>query len=221
MKIKGVNLMNWLINMLSSSIGKKLCMAVTGICFCLFLAAHLAGNLTMLAGPDAFVRYAEKLHSLGFLLTAAETGLLVFAVIHVLTGAVLTYGNFISRPTRYQMKKGAGGRSIGSATMPYTGFLLLLFVILHLLDFHFVDKTGRTIFQIVSTTFQQPVYVGLYIAAMVTAALHVSHGLWSAFQTMGVNHPKYTPVIRLTSVLFSLAVGVGFGFLPVYLSLMR
>ncbi len=212
--------MNWLMNMLASSIGKKLCMALTGICFCCFLAAHLVGNLTLLAGKDAFNTYAERLHSLGFLLTVAEFGLLTFAMIHITVGAILFYGNFMSRPTGYRMKKSAGGRSIGSATMPYTGFLLLLFIVFHLMNFHFVDKTNQTIFQIVSTAFQQPVYILLYMAAMIVAALHVSHGLWSAFQTLGVNHVKYTPVIRLASVLFSLLVGVGFGFLPVYISMM-
>jgi succinate dehydrogenase / fumarate reductase cytochrome b subunit len=82
-----------------------------------------------------------------------------------------------------------------------------------------VDKTHLTIFDIVSKTFSNPLYVVFYILAMIIAGLHVSHGLWSAFQTLGANHPKYMPIIMMASLVFSLIVGIGFGFLPVYISL--
>lgn len=211
--------MNWLINTLGTSIGKKLMMAVTGLGFCCFLIAHLAGNLTVYAGKDAFNAYAARLHSLGPLLTLFELGLLFFAVIHILTGAILFYQNFKARPVRYAVNKNAGGRTIGSLTMPYTGFLLLLFIIYHLINFHFVDKTNTTIFQIVSSAFASPGHVIIYIFAMISAAIHVSHGLWSAFQTIGANHPKYMPLIKGASIVFSLIVGIGFGFIPVYIAM--
>lgn len=212
--------MNWLTNTLGTSVGKKLMMAVTGLGFCGFLAGHLAGNLMIYAGKDAFNSYAEHLHSLGPLLTLAEIGLLIFAAVHILTGAFLFYQNFKARPVRYSVNKRAGGRTLGSATMPYTGFILLLFIIFHLLNFHFVDKTNTTIFQIVSSSFAKPGYVFIYTFAMIVAAIHVSHGLWSACQTLGANHPKYTPFIRGASIVFSLIVGIGFGFIPVYISLL-
>uniref|UniRef100_A0A7C4MPH0 Succinate dehydrogenase cytochrome b subunit n=1 Tax=Desulfatirhabdium butyrativorans TaxID=340467 RepID=A0A7C4MPH0_9BACT len=211
--------MNWLIQTFGSSIGKKLMMAVSGLCFCGFLAAHLAGNLFIYGGKDAFNAYASHLHSLGPLLTIAEFGLLFLALVHVVSGLVLFYQNWSARPERYQVNATAGGRTIGSATMPYTGLILLAFVLFHLFQFHFVDKTTRTIFDIVSTAFRNPVNVGLYVLVMVVAAIHVSHGFWSAFQTLGANHPKYMPAIRLLSILFSLIVGIGFGFIPVYVSL--
>ena len=210
--------MNWLTNTLWSSVGKKLMMAVTGLGFCVFLAAHLAGNLTLYAGKDAFNSYAEHLHSLGPFLTLAELGLLFFAVLHVSTGLTLFYQNFKARPVRYSVNKSAGGRTIGSATMPYTGVALLLFVIFHLFNFHFVDKTNTTIYQIVSSSFAKPGYVFIYIVAMIIAAIHVSHGFWSAFQTIGANHPKYMPYVKGAGIVFSLAVGIGFGFLPVYIA---
>ena len=103
--------------------------------------------------------------------------------------------------------------------MPYTGILLLVFVIFHLINFHFVDKTNTTIYQIVTEAFQNPIYVIIYVLAMVVAALHVSHGFWSAFQTIGFNHEKYMPFIMALSIVFSLAVGFGFGIIPLYLSL--
>jgi succinate dehydrogenase / fumarate reductase cytochrome b subunit len=98
--------------------------------------------------------------------------------------------------------------------------LLLAFIVFHLLNFSFVDKTDTTIFNIVSSAFSSPLYVVIYILAMVVAAVHVSHGFWSAFQTVGANHPKYMPLIRMAGTAFAVVVGVGFGFLPIYIFLM-
>ena len=211
--------MIWLKQTLWSSIGKKLMMAITGLAFCGFLAGHLAGNLTIYAGKDAFNAYAEHLHSLGPLVTAAEIGLLFFAVIHILTGLTLFYQNITARGGRYAVNKKAGGRTIGSTTMPYTGIFLLVFIIMHLLNFHFVDKSTTTIAQLVTQTFQNPLWVVFYILAMIVAAVHVSHGFWSAFQTIGLNHPKYMLLITTLSIIFSLFVGFGFGLLPIYISI--
>jgi len=211
--------MNWLISGVTSSIGKKLLMAVTGLSFCLFLTAHLIGNLTLYAGKDAFNSYAEHLHSLGPFITVAEIGLLFFGIIHVLTGLFLFFQNIAARPERYEMNKNAGGRTLGSATMPYTGIILIAFIVLHLLNFHFIDKTSTTIYQIVSNAFSNAGYIVIYVFAMIVVALHVSHGLWSAFQTLGINHPKYTPFIRKAGIAFSLIVGFGFGFIPLFISL--
>ena len=208
--------MKWLIQTLWSSIGKKLMMALTGLGFCGFLAGHLAGNLTIYGGKDAFNSYAEHLHALGPLITFMEWGLVILALVHIGTGLTLFYQNFTARPGRYVVNKRAGGRTIGSITMPYTGIVLLVFVIMHLINFHFVDKSNATIYQIVSQTFESPLYVFIYIVAMIVVAVHVSHGFWSAFQTIGANHPKYMTLIMVLSIVFSLAVGFGFGLLPVY-----
>lgn len=212
--------MNWLTGTLGSSIGKKLMMAITGLSFCGFLAAHLAGNLTIYGGKEAFNSYAEHLHSLGPLLTVAEVGLLTLFLIHVITGVILFLQNLKARPVRYKVNKRAGGRTIGSATMIYTGAALLAFIIFHLINFHFVDKSDTTIFNIVSEAFSSTSYVVIYILAMVIAAIHVSHGFWSAFQTIGANHPKFMPLIQTVGIAFAVVVGVGFGFLPIYIFLM-
>ena len=97
--------MNWFTNTMGSSIGKKLLMAVTGLCFCGFLAMHLAGNLTIYGGGEAFNAYAEKLHSLGALLTVSEFGLLFFALVHVGMGLLLFFENRKARPVSYAVKK--------------------------------------------------------------------------------------------------------------------
>jgi succinate dehydrogenase / fumarate reductase cytochrome b subunit len=231
--------MNWLKQTLWSSIGKKLMMAVTGLAFCAFLTGHLAGNLTIYSGKEALNSYAAKLQALGPLITVMELGLVVFAVIHIFTGLTLFYQNTVARGGsylvgnrgggRYIVSKRAGlrsfvskrldGRTIGSATMPYTGVLLLLFVVIHLKNFTFVDKSGTTLANIVGKTFENPLWVIIYVLAMIVAAVHVSHGFWSAFQTIGANHKKYMPLIMIFSTIFSLIVGFGFGLLPIFVSL--
>jgi len=194
-------------------------MAVTGLSFICFLMAHLAGNLTLYGGENAFNSYVERLHTFGPVITIVELGLLFLVITHVLTGSILFYQNILARPIRYKVYKSAGGRSLGSATMPYSGFIILAFIIFHLINFHFADKTGTTIFQIVAKAFANPLYIVIYIAAMIVLAIHISHAFWSLFQTIGADHPKYTPLIRIAGIVISLIFGVGFGFLPVYVSL--
>ncbi len=211
--------MDWVIRTIGSSIGKKQLMAVTGLGFIGFLVGHLIGNLTIYFGVDAFNSYAKHLHELGPLVTIAELGLVTMAVIHVSMAALLVYQNWKARPVRYVCKKGAGGRTLFSRTMPYTGALIFVFVVIHLLNFHFVDHENQTIWQIVSGVFISPGYVLFYIFSVVVVAFHVKHGLWSAFQTFGASHVKYMPAVFGLSVLFALAVGLGFGFLPVIIKL--
>ncbi len=210
--------MYWVIKTFSTSIGKKTLMALTGLSFCCFLTVHLIGNLTIYGGPDIFNAYVEHLHSLGPLITLSEWGLLLLATVHILTGSILFFQNLRARPSRYKVNKNAGGRTLGSATMPYTGFVLLLFIIFHLLDFHFVDHTNQTVYQIVSNSLSQIGTASLYLLAVVLAAVHISHGFWSLFQTLGANHPKYMPAIKSVGILFSLIVAAGFGFIPLYIA---
>ena len=210
--------MNWFISTLGSSIGKKLMMAVTGLGFIGFLTVHLVGNLTLYSGQDLFTSYVKHLHALGPLITLAELGLLSFAIIHIVIGTLLFYKNLMARPVRYRVKKSAGGRTIGSATQPYTGFIILAFLILHLLNFHFAEHTNESLYQLVSSAFANLLYVGVYVIAMIVVAIHVSHGFWSLFQTLGANHPKYMPLIQKLGIAVSLVFGIGFGFVPIFIS---
>jgi succinate dehydrogenase / fumarate reductase cytochrome b subunit len=209
--------MNWLTQTFSSSIGKKQIMAVTGLGFCLFIIVHLLGNLTVYSGKDSFLAYVERLHSLGSLITLAEWGLAVFAVLHIGMGLLLFIRNVQSRPVRYAVRKNAGGRTIGSITEPYTGLLILAFIVVHLLKFRFVDKTTTNDFIILSNTFAQIGYVLFYVLGVVVVAFHVSHGFWSGFQTIGLNHPKYMPFIQRFGLVFSIILGVGFASIPLYI----
>jgi succinate dehydrogenase / fumarate reductase cytochrome b subunit len=209
--------MSWLIRIFGASIGKKLLMAITGLSFIGFLCAHLAGNLTLYMGGTAFNNYAEKLHSLGPILTVFEFGLLALALVHVAIGLILFIQNLKARSVPYENDRRAGGRTLSSVTMPYTGLIILAFVIFHLINFSFVDKTQRTIFEIVSSAFANPVYMLVYVLVMIVVALHIRHGFWSAFQTIGANHPKYMPTLMALSVIASLILGFGFGLLPIYI----
>ena len=210
--------MNWFISTLGSSIGKKLMMAITGLGFVGFLTAHLIGNLTLYGGQDLFTSYVEHLHAFDPLITVMELGLLFFAVIHVVIGTLLFYQNLVARPVRYKVKKNAGGRTIGSATQPYTGFIILVFVVLHLLNFHFAEHTNETLFRLVFTTLTNPLYLIIYVVAVIVVAFHISHGFWSLFQTLGANHPKYMPLIQRLGIVVSLMFGIGFGFIPIFIS---
>jgi succinate dehydrogenase / fumarate reductase cytochrome b subunit len=94
-----------------------------------------------------------------------------------------------------------------------------MFVVMHLINFSFVDKSETTIAQIVSQKFENPIYVLIYVATMIIVAFHVRHGFWSAFQTLGANHPKYMTTLMALSIILGLVVGFGFGMLPLYISL--
>jgi succinate dehydrogenase / fumarate reductase cytochrome b subunit len=206
--------MEWVVKTVTSSIGKKTLMALTGLGFLGFLAGHLAGNLTVFMGKGAFTAYAVGLHQMEAFIKLAETGLLVLAAIHITTGLLLFAQNFMARPVRYKVKRNAGGRTWSSATMPYTGIYLILFVSLHLLAFTFTPHAPEETFALVAGVFGNPLYAAFYMVSMLVVALHVRHGLWSAFQTLGANHPKYMPGIEKISLAFAVVVAIGFGSLP-------
>jgi succinate dehydrogenase / fumarate reductase cytochrome b subunit len=210
--------MLWLLNILGSSIGKKLLMAITGLGFIGFLTLHLAGNLTLYSGQDLFTSYVKHLHALGPLITIAELGLLLFAIIHIVIGTLLFYQNLKARPVRYRINKNAGGRTIGSETQPYTGLIILAFVIIHLINFHFAEHTNESLYLLVAKILANPAYVAIYVFAVIVVAVHVSHGFWSLFQTLGANHPKYMPLIQTVGIIISLIFGIGFGFIPIFVS---
>jgi succinate dehydrogenase / fumarate reductase cytochrome b subunit len=216
--------MNWVTRTLSTSVGKKQLMAITGLLFLVFLTTHLLGNLSVYGGPAAFTAYAEHLHALGKLLVAAEVGMAVALIIHVTTAVFLFWENRRARPVKYAVdKSGGGGRTFSSQTMPYTGLLILAFLGVHLATFshHIVDQSSRNIFQIATEVFSHWAYLGIYLIAMVVVALHVRHGLWSALQTVGANHPKYMPCIQKLSIVFAVIVGIGFGSLPLVILALR
>ncbi|RJX28492.1 MAG: succinate dehydrogenase [Desulfurivibrio sp.] len=198
---------------LRSSVGQKILMAVSGAILSLFLVAHGIGNSMTFFGSEAFNSYAEKLHSLGFLVPLFELGLLAAFLLHIFLGLTLFLQNNQARPVRYQVEKSSGGRTPGSRTMPYTGVVILIFLAVHLVNFHFTDR-AIPISEIVRNVLRQPLYALFYISAMAVLALHISHGFWSLFQSLGINHPKYNAALRHGSLGAAVVLSAVFMFIP-------
>ncbi|MEX0798891.1 MAG: succinate dehydrogenase cytochrome b subunit [Bacteriovoracaceae bacterium] len=211
-------------NYFTSSIGKKQITALTGLGLLGFTAAHLAGNLLVLLGADTFNAYSHELVSHPLILFA-QVGLAALFLAHIFTAIFVTVQNAQARSKRYYIKTRSGrGETIASMTMPITGVILLVFIILHLLNFKFgteyqttVDGVVmRDIFRTVVEYFANPFYVAWYVFAMLALGLHTGHGLQSSAQTWGLNHPKYTPVIKFASVAYGATVAVGFSAISIY-----
>jgi succinate dehydrogenase / fumarate reductase cytochrome b subunit len=197
-----------------SSVGKKSIMAASGLLLSLFLLTHMLGNSVSFLGRDAFNTYAERLHSLGILVYIFEIGLLTLFLIHIITGIILYLENLQARPSRYSVNSSEGGRSWGSRTMPYTGAIILVFIIVHLRNFHFTDKSVP-VADLVRELLSSPSLAFFYIFSLVALALHLSHGLWSLFQSIGFNHEKYNPLLLKGALVFSILMGTVFILIPV------
>ncbi len=205
----------------SSSIGKKLIVALTGIVLVLFLAGHLSGNLLMFVGRDAFNEYAHFLHSMlhGAGIWIARIGLLVALILHVAATISLTRQNRASRQA-YQYKATIQA-SKSSRIMMVTGLTILAFVIFHLLHFTVrVDanlaKLGATDpFGMVVVGFRSPLVVGFYIIAMTLLCSHLSHGVASIFQTLGLRSKKAQGVIRQFALAYTFVIWAGFISVPI------
>ncbi|MCB2182265.1 MAG: succinate dehydrogenase cytochrome b subunit [Desulfobulbaceae bacterium] len=198
---------------LLSSVGKKSLMALSGMLLGMFLIIHGIGNATTFFGRNAFNTYAEKLHSLGFLIPLFELGLLGVFIVHILLGTTLFFQNFSARPVRYEVDKSSGGRTLGSRTMPYTGVIILIFLCVHLAQFHFIEHSVM-VSDLVKTTLQQPLYALFYSTAMIALALHISHGFWSFLQSLGINHPKYDSTFHIGSLIVTIILSGIFILIP-------
>lgn len=186
----------------ASSVGKKTTMSITGAILGGFLLTHLAGNATMLFGRESFLSYAEHLHSLGSLIHLFELGLLVVFVLHVCFALMIYFENLKARPVRYAVDRSSGGSTYASRTMPYTGAFIFVFIIVHLINFHFTDHS-ISIADIVRNNLSNPILCFYYVVAVFAVGMHTSHGFWSLFQTLGVNHPHYDNFLRQGAVIIS------------------
>ena len=205
----------WFVRFLTSSIGKKWLMAVSGLLLLLFLVSHIAGIATLYLGREAFQSYAEQLHSHILVLNLLKVGLLLLFIIHISTGLLLFYQNRKVRPIPYRIsvrvaKQFAGALPVPSgwaslpfaaATMPYTGLIILSFIIIHLFGFS-LGPQDTPVAKTVITLLGNPGYGLLYIFSFTVLAVHIHHGIWSLLQTLGLSHPRYTLfIIRMTSIV--------------------
>jgi succinate dehydrogenase / fumarate reductase cytochrome b subunit len=207
----------------SSSIGSKLLIALTGLGLFLFLIGHLSGNLLFLLGPEAFNQYSHKLIS-NPLVYVAEAGLIAIFLLHVYKTVQLYAGSKSARPVGYVKKEWAGGpsrKNLASATMIVTGITLFAFVVLHLRKFKFgtwyeTPEGIRDLYRLQLEIFSSPPYVVFYMMAMVLIGFHLWHGLPSIAQSLGADHPKYTPRILWVGRALAVLIAGGFFFLPLY-----
>jgi len=219
---------------LSSSVAKKFGMAVTGILLVGFLVAHLSGNLLLYsADGTAFNAYAEKLASFGYLLYAAEVGLVAFVLYHAVTGIRLAIAKKAAKPTKYAVNQSKGGPSkwgFAANNMMITGTLLLIFIILHVKHFKYGPgisegyvvelKDGvqaRDLHRYVTEEFKEPKEVILYTAAMIFLGFHLRHGIWSAFQSLGLTKQTNSKTIYVVGGIIGILLAVGFLSIPAYI----
>lgn len=190
--------MSWFIQTFRSSLGKKYIMALTGLLLGGFLLVHTIGNSTIFWGRSAFNAYAHHLHSLGVLVPIFEICLYTIFFLHVITGCLLWLQNRKARGGKYEMLVNAGGRTIGSKTMIYTGAAIFVFILIHLVNFHFPVKTEtKTISDFVTQVLNNPFFTLIYTAGICLLFIHLSHGFWSLLQTLGISHVKYDQPLRV------------------------
>lgn len=216
-------------NFAKSSISKKQVVAATGLFLILFVVAHLAGNLYIYGGPEAFNGYAKKLAGLRPGLYFVEAALLAVFLVHLDATARLVLENLRARPVGYRQAPGVAAGSFASRLMPWTGAAIVAFVIWHLLDFTFSDQHGpRSIlsdgrgyglFGVVYNSLGDPVHCVLYIAAMLAVGTHLSHGIQSFIQTFGLVPERRFSAVRRISNGLGIAVALAYSSIPVYVQL--
>jgi len=188
-------------------------MAASGLLLGLFMLVHLAENLLLFKGEVFYNTYVDFLLS-NPLTIFLEFGLLGLFIVHITMGVWVRIEDFINAPRGYEARKWQGGRTIGSSTMLYTAAAILAYLAYHMLTFRFVDHSIG-FYQMITSAFRSKMFVAVYIGGALALVLHLSHGMQSAFQTLGVNHPKYTPLIKLGGWLVALAMMI-FAFISVY-----
>ena len=224
-------------SLITSSLGKKYMMALSGLFLCLFLVGHLLGNLQLFTsgqqGADNFNIYAK------FMTTNPVVKILSYLtyfsiLFHVFDGLLLTIQNRRARPKKYIVEKGSSNSSWASRNMAVLGTILLVFIVTHMQNFWYVMHFGsissyeidgqmvKDLHKVVMSFFNPSLnsYAGLmvvfYVLSMLAMAYHLNHGFSSAFQSLGVNHVKYNTMIKLSGVAFSILVPALFASIPIY-----
>ncbi|WP_075906689.1 succinate dehydrogenase cytochrome b subunit [Actinomadura sp. CNU-125] len=211
-----------------STVGKKAVMAVTGGILVLFLIAHMVGNLKIFFGAEDFNHYAHWLRTIGepavpyrTVLTILEVVLLVAVVLHMWSAVSLARRARAARPVKYESKKKSHAQGYATHTMRYGGVIIAIYVVWHLLDLTFfvVNPLGAN-----DTPYDRMVadfdpsrwYITVwYVVAVLLVGLHLHHGIWSAFQTLGLRTPRSHNLLRGLAIAVSAVVTVGFVSVPV------
>ena len=201
-----------------ATIGKKVVMAVTGVILVGWIIGHVLGNLLVFRGPAALNEYAALLKSNAALLWAMRAGLLVTVVLHVVAAVQLVRQEAASRPARYT-KKVPQESTFASRTIRWGGLIIAVFVVYHLLHFTTGDLhpafSHTDVYGNMTTAFAVPWVAAIYIVAVAALGLHLYHGVWSVFQTLGISHPGMGNARRRLAIGIAAIVYLGFTAIPV------
>jgi succinate dehydrogenase / fumarate reductase, cytochrome b subunit len=207
-----------LVSFWRSTIGMKVVMAVTGLMLIGFVVGHVAANLLVFGGPQAINQYAVSLRDLGPLLWVARIGLLLAAILHIVVAVRLSRLRATARPVGYE-KLEPQVSTFASRTIRIGGFVLAFFIIFHIL--HFTLGTVHPDFRDLQpyhnmvVGFQYWWVVAIYLVAMGFLGLHLYHGVWSSFRTLGVSRGTFHPLRRRAALVFAVAIWLGFTIIPV------
>lgn len=215
--------MAWLAKSLNSSLGKKLLMAITGLFLISFLIIHCGLNATIFLN-DGGVTFNEGAEFMGTnpLIRTMEIVLFVGLIYHIFDGLSLWLENKKKRPVAYAVIDGKANSTWYSRSMGLLGTLLLLFLIIHLKHFWYFSRLtdgleSKTLYQEMQLVFESPIVVAIYVLGCISLGYHLLHGFQSAFQTLGWNHPKYTPAIKSIGAAYAVIVSVVFAAMPIAL----
>ena len=222
--------MSWFSQALSSTIGRKVVMSLTGLFLITFLVVHVSGNMLMFKSDDgeAFNLYAQFMTT-NPLIKIASYILYIGILLHVFYALYLAVYNKNARPVGYAVAHPEQNSSWKSRNMGILGTIVLIFLIIHLRAFWYEMKFGdiptanyagvevRNLYVVMEAAFSQWWIVLLYVLAMIGLAFHLAHGFWSAFQTLGLQHKKYSPLIKNLGYIFAIVVPLLFAAMPVYI----
>lgn len=208
-----------------SSISKKVFMALAGLFLITFLVMHLSINLLLLKNDDG-AAYSQAVHFMTTnpLIKIMEIFLFGGFLLHILLGIIIQIKNWMARPVRYKVE-GYSHTSFFSKYMIHTGAIIFLFLIIHFFNFYFVKLGWVTpppnvdkhdFYQMAGILFSNTWYSIMYIVFMIFLGFHLHHAFQSAFQTLGLNHSKYTPVIKFLGNVYAIVVALGFIIIPAF-----
>jgi succinate dehydrogenase / fumarate reductase, cytochrome b subunit len=208
------------VSLYSSSIGRKIISALTGLFLCAFLVVHISGNMLLFKndGGQAFNEYATS-NATNLLMRTLEIGLFAGFCIHIFWGIQYWFFNRRARPQQYSVRHASENSDLFSRIMLLSGSIVLLFLVVHLRSFWVPMRFARgdepSLFLIVQTAFQNPLYDLFYIACLVLLAYHLRQGFQSAFQTLGIR-PGWRKAIKTIAIIFWLIIPVGFASIPAF-----
>jgi succinate dehydrogenase cytochrome b subunit len=211
--------MNRLRLLWSSSVGKKMVMAVTGIIWVAYLVTHLLANLLVFTGPVKINAYSAFLHGTGGALWAARLVLIAALVLHVVAAVQLAGRGHEARPQRYVGGRAPQTSTLAARSIRWGGALILLFLVYHIL--HFTIGTAHSSFvegdpyHNVAAGFHNPVVVLVYLVAMGVVGLHLYHGVWSSGRSLGVSSASPRPLRRSLALIAAVLIWLGFSIIPI------